>query len=121
MGLYSSAQFAGAFAGGALGGFLLSSGDLLWLLCVNVALCLVWFIVSLGLKKTGNLGSREFHLEHLSQVSAKEVADKLLSVRGVLDVVLFSSEKTAYLKVDRDQLDEAALVALARDEWVVTR
>lgn len=121
MGLYSSAQFAGAFAGGALGGFLLSSGDLLWLLCVNVALCLVWFIVSLGLKKTGNLGSREFHLEHLSQLSAKEVADKLLSVRGVLDVVLFSSEKTAYLKVDRDQLDEAALVALARDEWVVTR
>ncbi|MDC1367957.1 MFS transporter [Pseudomonadales bacterium] len=115
MGVYSTAQFAGAFCGGALGGLLLSGGDMTHLLYVNAALCIGWFLVSLHLKKTGNLGSRVFHLAQLAQLSAKEVADALLSVTGVTDVVVLEGEEVAYLKIDKDQLAESVLNELERE------
>jgi MFS family permease len=121
MGIYSTGQFAGAFAGGALGGLLLSTGDMTYLLYVNTALCMGWLLISLKLKKTGNLGSQVFHLDHLAQLSAKEVADTLLSVKGVMDVVLLEGEKVAYLKINKDQLDTNALMQLEREGLATAR
>ena len=112
MGVYSTAQFAGAFAGGAIGGLLLSGGDISHLLYFNALACGVWLLLSVRLKKTGNLGSRVVHLDRNQVLSANEVADALLSVGGVIDVVFLEAEQLAYLQVDKDRLDENALTRL---------
>ena len=49
MGIYSTAQFAGAFAGGAIGGYIIDMWEIADLMYVNVSICLLWFIVGLGL------------------------------------------------------------------------
>jgi len=116
MGVYSTAQFAGAFAGGAVGGLLLSTGDMAYLLYFNAMACMVWFAVSWRLKKTGNLASKVFHLGQNRDLSANAVADALLSLDGVLDVAFVNDDKIAYLKIDKDRLDEKALAALEHGE-----
>ena len=51
MGVYASAQFAGAFAGGAIGGFIAGGWDMTYVLWVNALICLIWLIVTMGLRK----------------------------------------------------------------------
>ncbi|MEH6591285.1 MAG: MFS transporter [Halioglobus sp.] len=43
LGIYSSCQFLGAFAGGAVGGWLLQFGSPLWLFTLCIALAAIWF------------------------------------------------------------------------------
>ena len=52
MGVYSSAQFAGAFVGGALGGFIAGGWEITYVLWVNALICLVWIGVTMGLKSS---------------------------------------------------------------------
>jgi hypothetical protein len=49
-------------------------------------------------------------------LSANAVADALLSLDGVLDVAFVNDDKIAYLKIDKDRLDEKALAALEHGE-----
>mgnify|MGYP006133149027 CR=1 FL=1 len=112
MGVYSTAQFAGAFAGGAVGGLILSMGEITHLLYFNAMACVIWFATSWHLKKTGNLASKVFHLGQNQDLSANAVADALLSLDGVLDVVFVDDDNIAYLKIDKDRLDENALATL---------
>lgn len=112
MGVYSTAQFAGGFAGGGLGGFIVSAWDISFLMYVNAAICIVWFLYSLGLSKPGNYRTVTCRLSGHDQLSASQVADALLSVAGVLDVALIQDERLAYLKVDNDRYDEEQLTAL---------
>ncbi len=49
LGVYSSAQFMGAFCGGALGGWLLGAFDTQAVLWVAGGLCLPWLILARGL------------------------------------------------------------------------
>jgi hypothetical protein len=82
------------------------------LLYFNVGACVVLFAASWRLKKTGNLASKVFHLGQNQDLSANAVADALLSLDGVLDVAFVDDDKIAYLKIDKDLLDESALAAL---------
>lgn len=54
MGIYSSAQFAGAFFGGALGGLIASGWDMTYVLWVNALICTAWLFISMGLKEGSN-------------------------------------------------------------------
>lgn len=54
MGIYSSAQFAGAFVGGALGGFIAAGWEITHVLWVNGLVCLIWLGVSMGLPRSKN-------------------------------------------------------------------
>lgn len=50
MGVYSSAQFAGAFVGGAVGGFIAGGWEITYVLWVNALICLIWIGVTMGLR-----------------------------------------------------------------------
>ncbi len=50
MGIYSSAQFAGAFVGGALGGLIAGGWEITYVLWLNGLICLVWLSASIGLR-----------------------------------------------------------------------
>lgn len=111
MGIYSTSQFLGAFLGGPLGGALsghLSYGFLFAALALVVA---VWLAVASGMSQPPFLTSLLLTFESLDAEEAQEVAERLRAVGGVHDVVVLVEERVAYLKVDRQQLDEAALAA----------
>ena len=117
MGVYSTAQFAGAFMGGAVGGYIIQSWDIADLMYVNIGICLLWFVVGLGLPNTGNNKSMTFSLSGFGQASDKKILDALLSVEGVIEAAIIDSEgpgdrEFAYLKVDADHLDTEALERL---------
>ena len=114
MGIYSTAQFAGAFVGGATGGYIVGAWQITDLMYVNVTVCIVWFLVSLTIPKMGNIQSRAFSLVGIDRLSANKVRDGLLSVEGVNEVVIITSEQIAYLKVDNDLLDTEALDQLVQ-------
>lgn len=120
MGVYSTAQFAGAFCGGAIGGYALGAGDISHLMYVNIALCLIWLIVAKGLPKMGNVKSMTYSLAEDDNRCANSQLNALLSVKGVIEAVLIEAEDIVYLKVDSDILDKNALDELRRNKVVPT-
>lgn len=111
MGIYSTSQFLGAFVGGPLGGAL--SGHLGFaVLFVALALMAgIWLAVAAGMASPPFLNSVMLSFETLTPEEAPLLAERLRAVPGVHDVVVLVEEQVAYLKVDKQQLDEQALRA----------
>ena len=112
MGVYSSAQFAGIFAGGTVGGLILSYSDISTLMYANATLCSLWLVLSFGLPKLGDIASRTYCYDESSVLSANQILERLLSIQGVIDVVLIEEEKIAYLKVDNAAFDDGELAMI---------
>jgi len=112
MGVYSSSQFFGAFCGGLIGGFVWDSYGLSSVFLMCSAVLFIWFLVAFGMKSPRHMTSLLKHLELETAEQAKQITDKLLAIKGVLDVGISVDDSTAYLKVDNDLLDEEALNAI---------
>ncbi len=112
MGVYSSSQFVGIFAGGTVGGLILSHSDISTLMWVNATFCLLWLMLSFGLPKLGDIASRTYCYDESSVLSANQILERLLSIRGVIDVVLIEEEKIAYLKIDNNAFDDSELAMI---------
>lgn len=111
MGIYSTSQFLGAFLGGPIGGVMsghVSYGFLFAALALVVA---AWLAVAAGMEPPPFLNSLMLNFQKLSPEEAPLIAERLRAVPGVHEVVVLAEEQVAYLKVDRQQLDEAALAA----------
>ncbi len=109
MGFYSSAQFFGAFVGGSTGGWLHGRFGLssVFLFCAGVAA--LWLVVALGMEAPRYLNTRLLRVGTLDPVAAQQLAQRITSVPGVAEAVVIAEDEVAYLKVDPDALDEAAL------------
>lgn len=112
MGVYSSAQFFGAFCGGLIGGLVWDSYGLTSVFLVCSGVLFVWFLIALTMKSPRHMSSLLKHVDIQSSAQATAITDKLLAVKGVLDVGISVDDSTAYLKVDNELLDEAALDAI---------
>lgn len=109
MGVYSTAQFIGAFLGGVMGGWVLGCWGVTGVLLGAAMLCLFWLVVLLGFQQPRHLSSRVISLHESSRESLQRLQDELLSVPGVVEAVFLVEEATGYLKLDRQQLDESQL------------
>ena len=113
MGLFSSAQFLGAFAGGLVGGLLLSSTDysdtFAWLAAI---LCL-WLLLAFTMKPTVYLKSRIVSLQTLADGDVDRFMQRAQQIVGVHEVSVYELDRVAYLKVD-ESLDERGLEHLVR-------
>ena len=109
MGVYSSSQFLGAFAGGALGGWLRGLFGLKGVFAFTTVGALVWLAIAWTMANPRHLSSYLLNVGPLDETAARRLALKLNEVEGVAEAVVVASEGVAYLKVDRDVLDEAAL------------
>jgi predicted MFS family arabinose efflux permease len=115
MGVYSTAQFLGAFAGGAGGGLIQQRFGIseVFLYCATAAL--LWLAVAFGMKAPRQVSSLLVNVGGLSRDQAKRLSGRLLQVPGVAEAVVLAEDGVAYLKVDRDALDRAALSELFQE------
>jgi MFS family permease len=70
MGVYSSAQFAGAFFGGAMGGLIAGGWQITYVLWVNALICVAWFLFTMGLNEPGDAGASS--LDETNAVSSQQ-------------------------------------------------
>lgn len=113
MGIYSSSQFFGAFAGGSLGGVAhqyLGVQGVYYTVLVALGL---WLVLAATMKKPRALST---YLLNVNNVSIEQ----LLGVVGVVEATLIDDEnesgQVAYLKVKKRILDEEKLLSLAASD-----
>ncbi|MFY0992151.1 MFS transporter [Halomonas sp. C05BenzN] len=113
MGIYSTSQFLGAFLGGVLGGFLAQEWGLSAVFLGCTLLGLAWLVLMAGMTAPRHLSSEVVALDDEHHGDALEaLMVHLAEVAGVEDVLVVPEERLAYLKVDRQHLDEEALARL---------
>ncbi|MEP5764592.1 MAG: MFS transporter [Halieaceae bacterium] len=108
LGVYSSFQFLGAFAGGAGGGLVLQywGNDAVFLLCGGMAL--VWAGVARGMRPPQNLASLVVRLPTEPGAADAQLL-RLQGAAGVADLLVMAEEGTVYLKVDEQLFDSGLL------------
>lgn len=111
MGIYSTSQFLGAFVGGPVGGALSGHFSYGFLFAALALLAAVWLGLAAGMAPPPFLNSLMLSFQQLTPEEAPLLAERLRAVPGVHDVVVLVEEQVAYLKVDKQALDEEALRA----------
>ncbi|WP_374573682.1 MFS transporter [Acinetobacter sp.] len=106
MGVNASSQFLGAFFGGTLGGQLLQLNSTAVGWSILTAIAVIWLLISFGLEQPRYLSSLVLRLPEARETD--EWTSQLLAIRGIEEVVVMSDQQVAYLKVDKQQIDEAA-------------
>jgi MFS family permease len=117
MGMYSSSQFFGAFAGGALGGYAHQTWGIQGVFFTVLAVLCLWSLLAITMKKPAYLST---YLLRVREVSVEQ----LLAVEGVVEAVLVEedgadeseADTVAYLKVKKRILDEEKLLSLAASD-----
>ncbi|MGA7966468.1 MAG: MFS transporter [Gammaproteobacteria bacterium] len=115
LGVYSTSQFLGIFAGGVLGGLLLGRvGETGVFALIGVA-GLAWLAFFATLKPPRMLASRMFTVDASNSQQARRLAQDLEAVAGVEEAVILAEEGVAVVRVDAARLDEAALARILPD------
>ncbi len=112
MGVYSAAQFLGAFVGGVSGGAIYGAmgKPVVFAFCALIAL--IWALVAIPMAPPRHLSSLLINFGSLNADEALELSVKLRQVSGVVEAVVLADDGVAYLKVEKDNLDKYALEGL---------
>ncbi len=113
LGIYSTAQYLGAFLGGTVGGWLYGNFGIASVFAVCGGLCVIWLVISASMRNPLPLSTHLLNLGEVSEKKAEELTASLLAVAGVADAVVIAEDGIAYLKVDRRRLDREALRAFS--------
>ena len=109
MGVYSSSQFLGAFAGGVAGGAAHGHWGVQGALYTALAAVALWLLVAASMRRPRQLSTYLLNLGGNLGVSETE----LIAVPGVVEAAIIMDEGIAYLKVERHILDEKKLLSFA--------
>jgi len=75
-------------------------------------LCIVWAVLTLGMKPLKKSKNFSFAISLQSEEQADEVAEHLINMPGVLEATLVYQESVAYLKIDEKLADILSIKAL---------
>lgn len=109
MGFYSTSQFLGAFLGGAVGGWVQGRFGVDEVFLLGAVAASVWLLVASSMQGPRYLSSRLLPVGALDRTQAEALAARLRTIPGVVEATVIADEGVAYLKVDRNRLDEQAL------------
>ncbi|HAQ51129.1 MAG TPA: MFS transporter [Gammaproteobacteria bacterium] len=107
LGVYATAQFIGVFIGGSLGGLLYKYYDLHGLFLCGVILSAVWLLVVLPMQPPRHLTTKIIQLT--PPIDPQQITAQLNAINGVIETMIVSSEKVAYVKYIPEQVDSDAL------------
>jgi predicted MFS family arabinose efflux permease len=106
MGIYSTSQFFGAFAGGLAGGWSMHQFGLDGLFVTISLILLAWAFVSTGLQSPRPLQTLVLSVGNLEQQDFLKIVS---NITGVEDILLVKGEQLAYVQIDRLQVDMPSL------------
>lgn len=109
MGVYSTAQFLGIFAGGAMGGWIWQSFGISGIFVLTGALVVLWLLAAATMRPPRYLSAYLLHVGSLTEAEAAALGASLVMVPGVAEARVIAADGVAYLRVDRRDLDEVAL------------
>ncbi len=109
MGIYSSSQFLGAFLGGSLGGLVHGRYGVHGVFVLTALGALLWLLVAASMTPPRQLASYIHKVVVKDPADAERLQRELTAVAGVAEAVIIPDEGVAYLRVDRQVFDEAAL------------
>lgn len=109
MGIYSSAQFLGAFLGGAAGGWLYGHYGVESVFWFSVAVALSWLVIAWFMSPPRYVANLLLSLRGIPADQSERFSKELLAISGVEEVSLYFDEQSAYLKVDNQVLDKQEL------------
>lgn len=115
MGVYSTAQFLGAFIGGAGGGWLYGQYGIAAVYLACAGLALLWLLIAAFMRPPRHVSSRLVNLGRINLAEAAAGSLQLKAIVGVEEAVVLAEDGVAYLKVDKDRLDETALQAVIQE------
>jgi len=109
MGVFATSQFAGAFCGGLLGGWVHQNygPDAVFLFCAGVVV--VWFLVAWPMASPRPVSNQVVRIGAGTATDGTALQGRLLEIPGVEEAVVATDEGLAYLKVDKARLDWARL------------
>ena len=113
LGVYSTSQYLGAFAGGIIGGWLLGAGGERAVFVACAGLCIGWMLIAAGLRQPRRLSVERLRIGAVEREAVDALTARLLAVPGVIEAVVVAEERIAWLRVDRRHLDRPALRALS--------
>ena len=113
MGLFSSLQFLGIFAGGVIGGWASQQGGDTGIFSVTAGVGLCWVIMATTMARPAHFTTRLISIADDRLNDGEELATRLRRVAGVADVVVIAEEKLVYLKVDAKSFDASLAQSLA--------
>jgi MFS family permease len=111
IGVYSTAQFLGAFAGGALGGLVYGAHGAGAVFVLTGAALALWLALAATTPPLTLFATRTVAIGRRDPQAAGRLARALSAVPGVTEAIVLAEEGVAYLTVDTRLLDERALRA----------
>lgn len=116
MGVYNTFQFLGVFFGGFIGGTLYGKFGVDSVFMVCGLLLIVWVILIQTAPQLRLFDSLVVELKaaDITKQSAVQFRMQLQEIPGVEEAMVMQGERVAYLKVDKDQLDNQALAELTK-------
>jgi len=106
MGIYSSAQFIGAFLGGAAGGWLYGEFGPASVFLFSAGIAASWIVIAWFMSPPRYWANLLLPLKNVSPEQSGEFSKQLLTIAGVEEVRLHFEEQAAYLKVDSQRLNK---------------
>ena len=106
MGVFSSSQFLGAFAGGSASGVILQRYDASGVFLFAAIMLTLWFLVAFSMRKPDHRPSYSFSVGVMGTQQAVEVAQQLQDFEGVLDAAVIAEQGVAYLRIDKQRFIE---------------
>ncbi|SET17305.1 Predicted arabinose efflux permease, MFS family [Nitrosomonas marina] len=116
IGVYSSTQFLGAFAGAAVGGYLMEHHGNLGLYAFCSGLLALWFILAYTMKAPAAVRSKMYHVQEMDKGKSQQLSEQLAALSGVREALVLANERVAYLKVDMAGFDEESVNKLLEDK-----
>lgn len=114
MGIYSTSQFMGLFAGGALAGILYQWDSSQGIFIINALLGCIWFITSIYMKPNVYLSTLIIH--HKTHHSEHDALNSmLLNIAGIKEVAIAEEEHVLYLRIDKEHYQPGSVEKMLRD------
>lgn len=112
LGIYSSAQFIGAFLGGVLAGVVFQHWGLEAVFGGCALLALGWLLLIMPMPQPRHLSNRIIQLPDVNDHNASDFISEINAIRGVVETVIVVESRVAYVRFAPDETDLTELEAL---------
>ena len=109
LGVYSTAQFLGSFAGGAGGGVLYGTWGTVGVIVPGAVLCVLWLGLLAAWRGPAAWLTRVVRVGTIGPEQARSLQARLAALAGVRESVVMAEAGIAWLKVDRHGFDPASV------------